>query len=366
MGVLLFVATVALIPGASTYEPRWGVLLAVAPLLLIGRSVPLPRWVGWGIAGVLAYAAGSMAWSPSPIDGAPVLIHLAIIALALCLGAAVDTLDGAFKGVCCGLAVNAAVAAGQHLGWNYFVSESTLPAGLMLNRNMLAELVAPALVWVVVSRHWRWVALPVPALLLAPDRAAVLALGLALIVWLSRYSRLALLALPVLAGAISAAVLVSPHDVWERLEIWQAAWSGLTIAGAGLNGFAELYPHWGYVHNDALQLAFDLGLGGLPIAALVIIALWGELNAERLVLLALVVESAVSFILYIPPTGFIAGLVVGRLVALRPMVSGERRGGEPALGRGLQRDDDRARVRRPARRDRPVVSVRSALPQRRR
>jgi O-antigen ligase len=182
---------------------------------------------------------------------------------------------------------------------------------LFLNKNLLGEAAALGFIAAIGYRQWPAALLTIPALLLSTSRASMLAVTVGLILmtrsWL-RYSLLASLvaALYVLysAGLFDSASLV------QRLYMWQQAFDQLKWFG---NGSYELIaPTWRetHLHNDWLQLVFELGIFGLIPLAVLYDA--GKANAPFVI--ALLVIGFFGFPLQAPATAWFGAFVVGAAV----------------------------------------------------
>jgi hypothetical protein len=142
------------------------------------------------------------------------------------------------------------------------------------------------------------------------------------------------------ALAIAATIWVSIYfqhkltSVGERLDIWQAALSGLSIAGRGIGSFTADHPGWEYVHSDLLQYAYELGVGAILLAAFAAYAAWrsppGPLRAVAVTLGA---EAAIAFPFHVPLAVLLAGVVAGFMARRGPRLRMEQPvgGGSPSF-----------------------------------
>ncbi len=161
-----------------------------------------------------------------------------------------------------------------------------------------------------------------PGILLAHSRGAWVALAVGVLGCGVR--RLWVFGIVAVAGAfylLSPAVSSSPTDI-ERMFIWRVAWDHLTWLGWGPgvfytialahNGAFSFYPE--YAHNDALQLAFEYGIGALLPFAIVSYALWRTDVKEWPIILVFVAAGCYSPPLFMPIASFLAFVAVGRIL----------------------------------------------------
>lgn len=376
MAFLGFLLTIAvhpwLIGGFVTL--RWLVILPTVPLLVALRGVrPQLRWE-WGI--VLGWGALSLLWAPNGYLGADKLLHLVMFWLLWNLG---DS-RGLAKGMCLGLIVNALICVVQLAGyWPGPQAPHSVTSGLYLNRNMLAELAAPLAVWVIAARQWKFGLGPIACLILAPDRAAIVAVSVLCIMWrswrdayekskaycrrlpLAWRSRIRLVGSRMAADnramagrasddhigiagratmaqhsgiyavATALIILIALFGIltyWKGVEsfgqrevIWKHALEGMTLWGNGLNAYRVNFPYYEYVHCDPIEFVYELGIGAFPLAWLVWRGLRGDGPMEaKLAFAALLLESIFSFPLELPTTGVLAASLLGDLCHRRSAV----------------------------------------------
>ena len=323
-GVLAFLVGVAYVPdiAQAAAAGRWLVLGAGIPLLLLRTEVHprLPHWLGLGF---LAYAGASWFWSTVFADWVNSAIQLGLIAGAFCLAAELRSLRGVWIGAGLALCINTVVALDQLYGYR-LVPALIPPAGFFVNKNLLGEACAVVAVALAAERLW-WLALPVAfGAGLSWSRGAWVAMGVCAVIWLWGKSKLGAVALATLATSSALAVF---HHEWlyelgVRFEMWHDAWDGVWLWGHGLGQFYTSFQIYSartyalglnawHLHNDALEIIFELGLGAIPLFALALLCLWRARLAERLALVALVVESSVGFPLFSPYTLFIGACAAG-------------------------------------------------------
>lgn len=306
--------------GATT--PRW-VALAVGVPVMLCVTYPIP-WstVHTILALFLAWAALSLAWAPSFFDGMTALGVWALVGGAFLIGSARHSAAGLFKGLAVGVGINAAVALAQWLGWQQPWTEWASPAALYGNRNMLAEVAALVLVGCLALRLWYFAPLCVLPLLTGPSRTAWLAVGAAGMLWLWQWNRAAFLA-AVAVGVVSVPYVINIDKLSsdQRRTIWTDTAKATTVLGAGVGSFAGNYPAFASVntlkerpedvHNDYLQLAYELGApGAVLFVAFLALCLFTS-APERFVLVALMTEALFAFPLHLPTTALVFGVVAG-------------------------------------------------------
>lgn len=333
--VLGFLVTVGYLPlPDGAHAGRWAALSILVPLLLFVRQF---RGILFPFLFPIMMAA-SLAWSPTPWTGLDQLWHFALAAAVVAIA---PPLEAVLLGAGAGLAVNAAVALAQAAGFSP-VEAATGNAGLFMNSNAQAEAIVLVVVGLAgqirtnadLSAFVRLCAfagvISVPLALPPLPRGALVALAVAATLALPRLYRIAAFAL---AGLL-AFILITPERVpavAARAGLWLDVAERLTFWGQGLGGFAYFFPYWQYAHNDAIQIAHDLGVPGLvAFASVVAFCLWRGTGSARAVLVAFVVEGAFSFPLYQPTTLFLAACAVGSILGRRPDLRGDLAHREPA------------------------------------
>jgi hypothetical protein len=217
---------------------------------------------------------------------------------------------------------------------------------------VLAEALALGIIIAAYSQRW-WLATWLACgLYLTHQRNALLALVAVLIVWLApRFLRMqrrmqVAAAIAVLMGIATIAgqsfykenSILNSSSMAERVNAWQDSAEGLTPFGRGIGSFWTEFPRFAhridatkirmeFAHNELLHYVFELGVASLLLVFVLIYALRGRLELERLLLVAIVSESIFAFPLHMPVTAFVAALVAGRLARDRfNSVAGEHDG----------------------------------------
>lgn len=310
--VLAFVVATAFVPWFmdTATVPRWCVMAAGAPLLLMFASSEIPSPTkGLGALALMCLAA-SLLWTVDALSGMDDLSHWLILAVVFCLGAAYEDLTPAWRGLSAGVTVSACIAIAQKFGW-HGLPEAATPGGLFANRNILAE---AAVVALVTSRgKLLWSVGPALAIVLAGSRNAfgVLILMAGLQLWQHNRRAALVLIVPTVLVALMTFVFLMPGAV-ERLEVYETALRGLTLFGNGIGSFAGMYSYFEYAHSDALQLLFEHGVLALPMFFLLWI-LWSPFDDEpaNLAITAVVLLGVLAFPLHMPATGFCLALAAG-------------------------------------------------------
>lgn len=326
----LFAAMIAYLPGvvSSTVAGRWAVLSIGAGALLVSmRGKPLlgPAH-GWAIA-LFVWAGLSLLWSASPYDTTGELYHWLVLGLVfLAASQYKEKPETLLSALVLGLCVSVPFALLQFqnvlslgLAMPSPVIWTDGPAGLFLSRNTLGEIAACLLVWAIVSKSWWNVPAPLLLVALSGSRGAWLALGCgaAYGFWQRGYSWIVVLvALPILATGL--ALFAGSHEsVMIRLDIWLTTAANLTPLGHGLNTFAAMAPQYGFSHNDALQLTFELGIGAVLAVPIFVYAVRGSRTGhgsplpEACAFVALAGASLVSFPLHHPVGAMLMALLSG-------------------------------------------------------
>lgn len=272
LGCALPVCFVAGVTGATI--PTQMPLLSIALVPVLWREGRAARAAWFGVA-VLAYAALSLLWAINPVDSAFGLWQAALWALGFWLGVTTATLAPLWRGLAIGLAVSSFVAVAQALGWDG-IPVLDHPAGLLYSGSVQGGMIALVTLALIYDSSWLYIPAMLPGLYLAHSRGGwlILCVGmLARVHW------------ALAAGAVATAgawslVFHGDSDT-IRLMDWSIAAHALRLFGGGIGSFIDvLYQvppnpviHPSQVHNDYLQLAFELGIGAIPAYVLLAAAL---------------------------------------------------------------------------------------------
>jgi hypothetical protein len=330
--LLGFAVTAAYWPGiaGAAVAPKWAAVACASVLVLTGVKI---AWTSRHIIALafLGWFALTAFWSPYPLDAIDVLTRFTMLAAVYILGAQLIDLRSVMTGAMLGIGVSSLIAIAQWFGFDALPSYNGMPSGLFYNNNSLAEVAALLLVYAAAQRIW-WLMVPLlPALVIPHARGAALAVGITTLIacwrrspWLAYL--VFLLMIPVAFWLIESRGLSSSY---ERIAIWRDTAAHLTLFGHGAGSFVEMFPgiakHFVmttdrpiHPHNELLWVTFEAGfIGASLMLAMFAALLCGPLNAERLVLIAILVESCFAFPFQNAATGFIGVLVAGRLGADR-------------------------------------------------
>lgn len=304
----------------------WEVLSLALPFFFI-RQLRLGIGHYLGLA-FLAYATLALVWTEIPVQGVWDLWLLFILAGCFLLGASHDSRP-LYLGVALSVGVSTIVAIPQSLGWTgLFQLSPGLPAGLFVNRDMFGESAALASIALIATRQYWPLILTLPPVVFTGCRSAQLACIVTGTLWLT--VRFRQWSIPVVVLMLLTAVAIE-HG-WDgsedlRLAMWKDTLSGLTLFGRGPGSFFVLYPEFAShtdtmftrpesAHNDFLELAFEFGLGAIPV----FLSLgWGmaQPKAERYIVLAFCVVACVSFPIRIPTEGLLGMVALGSVCRSR-------------------------------------------------
>lgn len=210
------------------------------------------------------------------------------------------------------LGASSILAVAQRFGWSPVPQYSTVPSGLFFNSMAHGEILALAILSFIVWREYLYAIPLLPGLYLSDSRGAYASLFIGLVAHVTRSWMLT--AIVILVG-VDYFLLNMNHGDLQRLLIWRAAATNLTLFGNGIGSFWDLWmgaPAWQpqYVHNDYLQAMFELGIFAIiPFAGIAWAATKSRARAWP-VLIAFLFMATFSMPMHLP-----FALVIG-LVAL--------------------------------------------------
>lgn len=321
--------SLAFIPGwtGASIPTSWAVLSCVLPLTLWKPIATSP--IHRVLLLFLAYAFASWLWATNRNDAVMALWQLSILAGCFCLGSQVP-LRQLVRGLAIGFSISSAVAVLQWGGFHPVLTNNRWPAGLAFNSMLHGEILALLIVALAIYGDWLWIPTLAPGLLLSGSRGAYTAAALGIV--LTRLRQPILLAVGAAAVAFWATIHIGPSDS-ERFIIWQGALRYLTLFGNGPGSFLSLwFQHPGgpittpeYVHNDALQLVYEYGVGAtIPLACAAF--LLARTQSQEWPLFATFVFLGIfSFPLYSPVASVIGALAAGRITSDWHLARCERR-----------------------------------------
>ncbi len=315
LGIILPICFVPGITGASL-PTQWAVL-SVAMLPSLWLRAPITRY---HLLGLLALVYAGLTFHS--VQG---LWFTIIVALAFWFGSASRSLSGLIRGLAVGLSASSVVAVGQWLGGE------AAPGGLLYNPAVQAIAIALVILALAGDRGWLYIPAMLPGLLVAGSRGAWLVLAIGLASHVLNWRSLMLL---LLTAAALAVTLYGPSDA-ERLQIWSLATQNLTLFGHGAGAFADmvyfdadgLLRNPEHVHDDYLQLGYELGVGAVPILIIYGAALARTESKFWPAFVAFAAAGVFFFPLYSPLLAFIGAAVAGHLLRGDDRVRLPRNGG---------------------------------------
>jgi hypothetical protein len=315
---VLTVLTLPFLPSGGTV-PRWAFLSMVCAGLLFQMNIHPFLMLFAVYLAVMAYIA------PVGYEAAFIFWHFLLLAVLFCWATNAKML-WITVGAALGMWVNSAVVLAQWW-WDWQAIPQLIPnSGLFYNHNMGAEAAAMILALVVGYRLWLLVPGLLPTLFFS-SRAPVLALGIAGGLALWRYSRFMAMLLPLGAALFVFAVMkgeggfrgvVFSADFMQRIGVWQDMLPQMIVWGHGLGSFIVDYPafqrhtsslllRFENAHNDYLQIAYELGLGGV-ILIFILLARMSAAPASPAwyAMIVFLLEAAFGFPTYEPVSGALA------------------------------------------------------------
>lgn len=297
--VIAFATTVAFAPGiqGAATSPRWAVAALTLP------------WLHWSALPFVAWC-----WWKLNIDAA---VHWSIITAAFCCGLRETNIEGVVKAVGAGMAANSALAIAQHFGFEG-VAQVAGPSGLFLNKNMMGEMAALTFA-AAMTVNIPWAAIvTLPAIALSGSRTAWLATIVVLFLSVGWRARAVLIiaCASFTAWAFANHFNVHTYTLTQRFEIWQLALPEITWFGNGSYEFSNVVNREPNLHNDWMQLIYELGVVGLiPIAILLA-------NRATLFVIALFIIGSLGFPFEMPATAWLAAFMLGHFLLRDAHASG--------------------------------------------
>ncbi len=339
MFLLGLIVSVCYIPGVlgALVPTQWAVLSAILPLgLWYSNAKGSEVFLGLG---ALAFAALSLAWALNTYDAGYGLWLAAIWSLCFWWGAVQANFAGLYAGLACGLGVSSMIAVAQILGYQPVEASagSIFATGLFFNSTQLGAIAALVLIGLVSRQLWWYIPPVLPALVLSGSRGAAITLGLTMLAYLTRWPY-ALAAFLICFGA--AAIAPSNSDI-QRLMLWGVALREFNLLGHGIGSFNtylyynpnEYYAnatnlfHPEFVHNDYLQLWFELGVASLGMFAIYFRTLSQHHHPDWPVFVGFATLGLFYFPLWCPVLAFIGLATAGRIASDRARLWAMLRGG---------------------------------------
>lgn len=337
------VLPISYVPGVTDLDilSGWIVLSLALPFFFLHPiRLGIAHYLGLAFLG---YAILSFLWAPVWQQGVWDLWLLGLLAGCFCLGSEYEDLRPLWKGLALGMGVNLVVALIQVAGYHpVYANQAHYPPGLFYNPDMLGESAALITAVLIATRLYPYLILTIPCIFLSGSRNALLALCIILTApiwqrWRWKGVSTAAFAITLLvAGTWHPSNLSGPQ---ERFAIWADTASGLTPFGRGPGSFFMLYPEFAHrtdtmltrpedPHNDYLQLAFQYGLGALPLVALLAIGLMAG-GSWLIPLLAFCSIAFFSFPQRIPIEGLVGMAALGSCLRSSTMAWRNRTGWRP-------------------------------------
>ena len=276
----------------------------------------------------IAWCFASVFWSVGSLDTIHQCFHLLLLTGVFLVASAEVDLRPTVAALGCGVAISAVVAMLQLHGYQPVNAGTAGGASLFLNKDFFAEVASLSLLLSTGFGLWAFVPGALYGVLVTASRSAWLATlagGVVLIWWRlpSLSCRVALLTLlPIVVGAaIYTDLALHPgqsEPINDRIAFWQYTFVNLSWLGYGLGTYPLIWPGWNHAHNELLELAFEVGLGVVPLLGVFIYAFGGGVSTAAQAALASVLVSAfLYFPFHQPATAFLAALLAGHLCGAR-------------------------------------------------
>ena len=300
----------------GSISARWALLSFVLPVLAslaVHRLFPLLAFVP------LAVAMITLQWTPVLYDGIGAVLPYAVMTLTAIWAAHLDRDEHlwVWRGLIIGLLPSIVAGVFQlafafhYVGWEIWPTGNEGASGLFVNRLVYGEVAALCFIAAIVLNLSNTMRL-IPLLgllqigLVVGSREAVLAVAVGFMAMFIQQRRWWKAALIALLAALAAFVVVAwgyrSGSMALRLHVWSDVLNNLRLWGHGLGSFDQMYPLIatqstlqqapGHVHNDFLELAFELGVLALPMFTVVLVALLRHRSTMWPVLCAIIVEAS--------------------------------------------------------------------------
>lgn len=348
LGLWAFAVATAYIPGimSAAFSPRWIVIALGVPIMANLTLERIPPAVRFALIAGMAWAAASLMVSPAPLAGGLELFFAIMLCGVMVVASQCEKIDQIIIGIGYGLVVSTIVCVFFLAGYPLVNQASQNPAGLFYNSEILAELSAPVLVWMVIKRQWVLSTLIAFPLAMSSSKIALLGITAGLLYGFRFRSRLlsaAFVVCAVLAFLLMVAILCLDggrvSSIGTRAVIWLATLMSATPLGNGLGWFEAAHPAQQFAHSEIIQGVAELGVGVIFFAFIPGYILWKNRgsNADRAAFIVICIEGAISFPLHIPATAFLAAVLTGFLARDCACLR------SAGLERGIQNGEDRER-----------------------
>lgn len=331
LGAFAIAILVGYWPGMPGVEPdvKWAIASVAMSMLFMVRV----RWthVHNLIVLLIAWALATIAWSPVPYASADALCKMGMAFALFCVGHETRDLRAFYIAASLGILLSVGLSALQMAG-----IVDGLPAlfdgrpdGTFGNPNFFAEAAALLIVATASANVWVLTASLAPALVMAEERAAFVAVAVAAVLLSGRTM--------LLIALLAAVMLVLPEhrdfldsaSGAQRLTIWTDVLTHLRPFGWGVGSFETVasaqsslsHVLLSHAHNELLETAFELGIPGAVLALVLVAMVVGRArHTERLVLVAFAVEAFFGFPVHEPATAFLGAVVAGHAAREWPVV----------------------------------------------
>ena len=280
----------------------------------------IPESLRYVLLFLLGVAAIATTWaSPDPMGGYLELFFMVLLALAFLAGAGMASIDDLMAGIGTGLAVSTLITLFEYApdsdqGRSGVAPGHASATGLFSNSEVYAEFAALVFVWAIARVRLMIAAVTLLPLMLCNSRIAILTAAIGALYAYGPKSRIKMAAaiggLIVLAAALLFVFgLAKMGSADQRLVLWGATILAWTQFGHGLGWYNVAQPGLEFSHSDALQFIAEVGV--------VVFRKQRGNHAERALFIAVCFQTAVSFPLHFPASGFLAAIVAGYLVSNR-------------------------------------------------
>ena len=333
LGFTTFLTAVAFTTAlpSSSLVLRWVVVsLGAAALVWCFRGrvrVTPGHWAGMAFLG---WVSLGLLWSISPYTTEGTLFHYLMLAPFFVVAAEAKDLTPAWFGFVAGVTVSALLAVAQFFGYGVFDGGGqawNAVSGLFANKNALAITALLALIMALYHRWWLY-AIPLSFAVVQPMSRSVLLAACVVAAWVvARRLRHGWVYGAAALGAVLCWLAVDSDQAYRlvslntRSAILQLELANLRWLGWGPGTFGEVLPMYQDGHNEFLQLVFECGVGAAFFFALLIYALGAKAELERVILIAILVDSVFNFPLHQPTVLLACCLAAGRLCGVRHRAS---------------------------------------------
>lgn len=322
-GFFLAIAYIPSVTGAAV-PTGWFYLFLTIPLWAFFVQADLKNTHVYGLL-FLIYIFVSLAWTFNLQLAYFFLMQMIVLAVVFYIGSTLLDLKPIVIGLTLGVAFSDLAALGQYFGFKQIFSLNGSVAGLFVNQNIFCEVSAVMLLCLVALKLWYWIPLTLPGLLFIHSRAAMLGVGVGLMLWGWRKDRLVTFAVALccVMGGLIYYRDSNFFSIFERYYVWADTIRGFTLFGQGVGTYEILYPLYAinidtyisrpkFAHNDLLQIVYEFGIGSVFLV-LMILNIWKIKRDESIILYGIATISLFAYPFHVPMLAFIGVLVAGYL-----------------------------------------------------